>query len=107
MPLSFLSPGLAVTFSEGRRVTGAGLVWVAGFLSVAVPVEAAGRVTVVLGRRTVVELSDLRVAVERLTEVLLEASEELLEVVAEEPLEVVAEEVLLAGVWRETFLSDD
>lgn len=71
------------------------------------PVEAAGRVTVVLGRRTVVELSDLRVAVERLTEVLLEAAEELLEVVAEEPLEVVAEEVLLAGVWRETFLSDD
>lgn len=63
------------------------------------PVEAAGRVTVVLGRRTVVELSDLRVAVERLTEVLLEAAEEL--------LEVVAEEVLLAGVWRETFLSDD
>lgn len=62
------------------------------------PVEAAGRVTVVLGRRTVVELSDLRVAVERLTEVLLEAAEELLEVVAEEPLEVVAEEVLLAGV---------
>lgn len=55
--------------------------------------------TVVLGRRTVVELSDLRVAVERLTEVLLEAAaEELLEVVAEEPLEVVAEEVLLAGV---------
>lgn len=54
------------------------------------PVEAAGRVTVVLGRRTVVELSDLRVAVERLTEVLLEAAEEL--------LEVVAEEVLLAGV---------
>jgi DNA-binding winged helix-turn-helix (wHTH) protein len=39
--------------------------------------------------------------------VLLEAAEELLEVVAEEPLEVVAEEVLLAGVWRETFLSDD
>ena len=71
------------------------------------PVEAAGRVTVVLGRRTVVELSDLRVAVERLTEVLLEAAEELLEVVAEEPLEVVAEEALLAGVWRETFLSDD
>lgn len=72
------------------------------------PVEAAGRVTVVLERRTVVELSDLRVAVERLTEVLLEAAaEELLEVVAEEPLEVVAEEVLLAGVWRETFLSDD
>ena len=63
------------------------------------PVEAAGRVTVVLGRRTVVELSDLRVAVERLTEVLLEAAEEL--------LEVVAEEVLLAGVWQETFLSDD
>lgn len=62
------------------------------------PVEAAGRVTVVLGRRTVVELSDLRVAVERLTEVLLEAAEELLEVVAEEPLDVVAEEVLLAGV---------
>lgn len=62
------------------------------------PVEAAGRVTVVLGRRTVVELSDLRVAVERLTEVLPEAAEELLEVVAEEPLEVVAEEVLLAGV---------
>ena len=107
MPLSFLSLGLAVTFSEGRRVTGAGLVWVAGFLSVAVPVEAAGRVTVVLGRRTVVELSDLRVAVERLTEVLLEAAEELLEVVAEEPLEVVAGEALLAGVWRETFLSDD
>lgn len=71
------------------------------------PVEAAGRVTVVLGRRTVVELSDLRVAVERLTEVLLEAAEELLEVVAEEPLEVVAGEALLAGVWRETFLSDD
>lgn len=67
-------------------------------MPVAVPVEAAGRVTVVLGRRTVVELSDLRVAVERLTEVLLEAAEELLEVVAEEPLEVVAEEVLLAGV---------
>lgn len=64
------------------------------------PVEAAGRVTVVLGRRTVVELSDLRVAVERLTEVLLE-------VVAEEFLEVVAGEALLAGVWRETFLSDD
>ena len=63
--------------------------------------------TVVLGRRTVVELSDLRVAVERLTEVLLEAAEELLEVVAEEPLEVVAGEALLAGVWRETFLSDD
>ena len=63
------------------------------------PVEAAGRVTVVLGRRTVVELSDLRVAVERLTEVLLEAAEEL--------LEVVAGEALLAGVWRETFLSDD
>lgn len=56
--------------------------------------------TVVLGRRTVVELSDLRVAVERLTEVLLE-------VVAEEFLEVVAGEALLAGVWRETFLSDD
>ena len=56
----------------------------------------------------VVELSDLRVAVERLTEVLLEAAaEELLEVVAEEPLEVVAGEALLAGVWRETFLSDD
>lgn len=64
------------------------------------PVEAAGRVTVVLGRRTVVELSGLRVAVERLTEVLLE-------VVAEEFLEVVAGEALLAGVWRETFLSDD
>lgn len=64
------------------------------------PVEAAGRVTVVLGRRTVVELSDLRVAVERLTEVLLE-------VVAEEFLEVVAGEALLAGAWRETFLSDD
>lgn len=72
------------------------------------PVEAAGRVTVVLGRRTVVELSGIRVAVERLTEVLLEAAaEELLEVVAEEPLEVVAGEALLAGAWRETFLSDD
>lgn len=71
--------------------------------------------TVVLGRRTVVELSDLRVAVERLTEVLLEVvAEEFLEVVeevllevVEEFLEVVAGEALLAGVWRETFLSDD
>lgn len=72
------------------------------------PVEAAGRVTVVLGRRTVVELSDLRVAVERLTEVLLEVvAEVFLEVVAEVLLEVVAGEALLAGVWRETFLSDD
>ena len=62
------------------------------------PVEAAGLVTVVLGRRTVVELSDLRVAVERLTEVLLEVvAEEFLEVVEEVLLEVVAGEALLAG----------
>ena len=61
------------------------------------PVEAAGRVTVVLGRRTVVELSDLRVAVERLTEVLLEVEEEFLEVVEEVLLDVVAGEALLAG----------
>ncbi len=54
--------------------------------------------TVVLGRRTVVELSDLRVAVERLTEVLLEVvAEEFLEVVEEVLLEVVAGEALLAG----------
>ena len=71
------------------------------------PVEAAGRVTVVLGRRTVVELSGIRVAVERLTEVLLEVEEEFLEVVEEVLLDVVAGEALLAGVWRETFLSDD
>lgn len=69
------------------------------------PVEAAGRVTVVLGRRTVVELSDLRVAVERLTEVLLEVvAEEFLEVVEEVFLEVV-EEVLLEVVAGEALLA--